>query len=113
MITAEDITIKMTEGDFGIVLPIEIEAETELTADDGFSIKIFKDINTEPLITKTYSGIKNNTIDFKLIEEDSLKLKVGTYKYDLDWYQEGSFLANIIAKASFKVQEKAGLVNED
>lgn len=110
MIIIENTTIKMTEGDFGIVLPIEIETETELIASDSFSIKIFKDINTEPLITKTYSDIKNNTIDFKLTEEDSLKLKVGSYKYDLDWYQEGNFLQNIIAKANFKILEKAGVV---
>jgi hypothetical protein len=46
MITAEDTVIKMTEGDFGVALPIEISVE-QLTADDVFSIKIFKSINTE------------------------------------------------------------------
>ncbi len=112
MITAEDTEIKMTEGDFGVALPIEISVE-QLTADDVFSIKIFKSINTEPLIIKEYSNIKDNIIEFKLTKEDSLKLSVGKYKYDLDWYQGESFLENIIAKENFIVEEKAGVVNEN
>ena len=98
---------KMTEGDFGVALPIEISVE-QLTADDVFSIKIFKSINTEPLIIKEYSNIKDNIIEFKLTKEDSLKLSVGKYKYDLDWYQGNKFLGNLIANARFKVLEKAG-----
>ena len=63
MITAEDTIIKMTEENFGVALPIEISVE-QLTADDVFSIKIFKSINTEPLIIKEYSNIKDNIIKF-------------------------------------------------
>ena len=103
----DDTTIGMIEDDFGIVLPIEIEG-IEITTEDQFSIKIFKNINEEPIITKTYSNIFDNTINFELTKEESQLLKKGSYYYDLDWYQENKFLGNLIAKARFKVLEKAG-----
>ena len=103
----DDTTIGMIEGDFGIVLPIEIEG-IEITTEDQFSIKIFKNINEEPIITKTYSNISDNTIEFELTKEESQLLKKGYYYYDLDWYQVNKFLGNLIANARFKVLEKAG-----
>lgn len=103
----DDTTIGMIEGDFGIVLPIEIEG-IEITTEDQFSIKIFKNINEEPIITKTYSNISDNTINFELTKEESQLLKKGYYYYDLDWYQGNKFLGNLIANARFKVLEKAG-----
>lgn len=111
MLRSEDLKIKMVEGDYGIVLPIIITAESELTQDDKFSIKIYKEINGEPLISKEYSDIKNNTIEFKLTEEESLQLPVGQYYYDLDWYQDNSFLSNLLKMKKFIVEEKAGAVN--
>ena len=108
MFEVEDTKISMTERDFGIVLPIELELNSEITSKDNFSIKIFKKINEEPIIEKTYSNIIENTINFQLTEEESKLLEVGSYYYDIDWYQENSFLNNIIAKAKFKVSEKAG-----
>lgn len=113
MITAFDTTIKMTEGDYGVTLPIEILTEQELTANDKFSIKIFKEINQEPVVVKKYSNISNNTIEFKLTKEESQKLIVGKYFYDLDWYQENTFLENIIAKEKLIIMEKAGKEDEN
>lgn len=106
--------ITMTEGDFGITLPIELETEDEetITSDDSFVLNIFKEINSEPLVSKTYSNIQNNTIEFSLTEEESLLLPVGCYYYDLDWYQNNSFMCNLVPKESFRVVEKAGAVNE-
>lgn len=106
----DDTTIGMIEGDFGIVLPIELDLDGEMiTANDEFSIKIFKKINEEPTITKNYSNVSDNTINFELTEEESKLLEVGLYYYDIDWYQGKSFLNNIVAKARFKVLEKAGV----
>lgn len=106
--------LEMIEGDFGIILPITLETESEetITAIDSFSIKIFSEINTTPLITKTYTNIQNNTIEFELTESESALLHVGTYYYDLDWFQGQNFLGNLIAGASLSVREKAGVVNE-
>ena len=103
----DDTTIGMVEGDFGIVLPIEIEG-AELSSNDQISINIFDRTSEEPLITKTFNNITNNTIDFKLTKEESQLLKVGTYYYDIDWFQGENFLGNITAKAKFKVLDKAG-----
>ena len=107
--------ITFIEGDWGIILPIELEPEDDetITNNDSFIIKIFTKINGEPLITKTYSNIENNTIEFQLTKEESSLLPVGTYRYDLDWYQNNSFLCNLIPKQIIHVREKAGVVNED
>ena len=106
--------ITMIEGDFGIVLPIQLEVEDDetITDDDCFVVKIFKEINTEPLLIKNYSNIQNNTIEFNLTKEESSLLNVDEYYYDLDWYQNNTFLCNVIAKQTFIVKEKAGAVNE-
>lgn len=103
----DETKIKMVEGDFGIVLPIEIEG-IEIAPEDIFSIKIFKDINEELIIEKTYDNVTNNTINFELTKENSEKLKVGRYYYDLDWYQGEKFLGNLVAKSTYTVIEKAG-----
>ena len=107
-------TLEMVEGDFGLTLPIELEVEDDetITSEDSFSIKIYQGINGQAIIEKSYSDIQDNTIDFELSKTESESLPVGTYYYDLDWYQGESFLGNIIARARFLVKEKAGVVNE-
>lgn len=108
MFIVEDGKISIIEGDFGIVLPIQLEMEDGITPDDCFAFKIYEKINEKPIVEKVYKNIKDNTIPLKLEENDSKLLKVGTYYYDLDWLQENSFLNNIIAKEKFQVKEKAG-----
>lgn len=100
-------TIGMVEGDFGIVLPIEIEG-IEISSNDQFAINIFEKVNENPILTKNYNNISNNAIEFKLTKEESKLLKVGSYYYDIDWFQGESFLINLTAKAKFKVLDKAG-----
>lgn len=101
--------ITMTEGDFGIVLPIEIDTDrTELTSNDKFVFKIFKEINSEAIIEKVFENITNNTIELSFTREESEKLEIGDYYYDLDWFQEDVFLSNILRKKKFKVNDKAG-----
>ena len=106
---SESLLIEMVEGDWGEELPLEIESESEITSSDNFIIEIFKDVRSrEPIITKKYSDIQNNTINFRLTQEESEKLKVGTYYYNLDWYKENSFLSNVIRSKMFKVIVMAG-----
>ncbi len=115
MLTISDrnpLEIEMVEGDYGITLPIIIETEDTLSASDRFVLKIFKKINGDPLISKDYSNIQNNTINFELTETESLSLPVGRYFYDLDWYQNDVFMCNLVAHESYVVNEKAGAVNE-
>lgn len=105
----ESLLIEMVEGDWGEELPLEIESESDLTKSDNFIVEIFKDVRSrEPIITKKYSDIQNNTINFRLTKEDTEKLKVGTYFYNIDWYKENSFLSNIVRSKMFKVIDKAG-----
>ena len=109
MFTEKDGAINMTEKDFGIILPIEIEIEgTNFSEHDKFSVKIFKKINDTPIISQEYENISDNTINFMLTKEESAKLEIGNYFLDIDWYQEGAFLGNIIKKQKFRVDEKAG-----
>lgn len=113
-IDEQDKKLEMIEGDFGLILPIELEVDDEetITPQDSFSIKIFKEINGQAIIEKNYSNLQDNTINFQLSKEESERLSAGRYFYDLDWYQGNIFLGNIIAKAYLTVREKAGVPNE-
>lgn len=99
-------TLQMTEGDWGIELPISIDG-VELTASDEVMVTIKTEKNGETVIIKNFANISENTINLSLTEEESALLGVGTYVYSLDWYQDGAFLCNIIPAASFKVVDKA------
>lgn len=111
MLTGDDKTlvIEMVEGDWGEILPLEIISDEEFTTADSFVIEIFKDITSiEPIITKKYSNIQGKSIDFSITEEESNRLKIGTYFYNIDWYKENSLLSNIVCSKMFKVINKAG-----
>ena len=99
-------SIKMTEGDYGIQLPIVISGAT-LTANDEIKLVIKSSINGTAIVEKTFTNISNNTVNLMLTEAESALLPVGSYVYLLDWYQDGAFLCNIIPWATFKVVEKA------
>lgn len=99
-------TLQMTEGDWGIELPISIDGVT-LTAGDEVMVTIKTDKNGETVLIKNYENISNNTVNLSLTEAESKLLKVGSYVYSLDWYQDGAFMCNIIPSAPFKVVDKA------
>lgn len=101
--------ITMTEGDYGVVLPISIGG-IELTCNDKFALKIFKEIDEEPILTKTFENIIDNTLELQFTEEESKLFEVGSYYYDLDWFQDDTFLSNILRARTFKVNDKAGKV---
>ena len=114
MITGNDesLLIEMVEGDYGLTLPITLNVDdTVFNSEDQFAIKIFKEVDGEPLVSKEYSNINNNTIEFSLTQEESNKLPKGRYYYDIDWFQGNSFLGNVVGKKVFKVLDKAGGVN--
>ena len=98
--------LKMTEGDFGVQLPITISGPT-FTQNDQIKFTLKNKNNGSVLITKTFSSITQNTINLELTESDSSALSVGVYVYTLDWYQDGAFLCNIIPSALFEVVDKA------
>lgn len=97
------ITLNMTEGDWGVKLPVTVTGVT-FTANDSVRIKIQRDKTT--IIEKEYTNITQNTFDLEFTEAESTLLPVGSYLYSLDWYQDGAFMCNIIPFAVFKVEDK-------
>ena len=98
------ITLNMTEGDWGVKLPVTVTGVT-FTANDSVRIKIQRDETT--IIEKEYTNITQNTFDLEFTEAESALLPVGSYLYSLDWYQDGAFMCNIIPISTFKVVDKA------
>ena len=98
--------LQMTEGDFGVRLPITITGPT-FTAADEVMLTIKTAVNGDTILTKTFDNISQNTVNLILTASESALLPVGSYVYSLDWYQSGQFLCNIIPTALFKVVEKA------
>lgn len=95
--------ITMTEGDYGVSLPIHF-------IDAGFessdSIKVTIMVDSETSIEKTYTEIVDDTIDFSLTESESKLLPVGFYLYSIEWYQDGVFKDCILEKSPFVVSER-------
>ena len=98
--------LQMCEGDFGLKLPIKINGVT-FTASDEAKLTIKKAVNGDTILTKTFTDITQNTVQFEITEADSVLLPVGCYAYSLDWYQGGNFMCNVIPSAIFKVVDKA------
>lgn len=98
------ITLNMTEGDWGVKLPVTVTGVT-FTANDSVRIKIQRDETI--IIEKEYTNITNNTFDLEFTEAESALLPVGSYLYSLDWYQDGAFMCNIIPSGVFLVGDKA------
>lgn len=97
--------IIMTEGDFGVSLPITINGLT-FEKDDVINMIIKAEKNGDECISKSFGNIENNTFNFSLTEEESKKLTPQRYVYILDWYRENSLLCNIIKDGVFAVEDK-------
>lgn len=106
MWSANMTNLTMTEGDYGIILPITVSGVT-LTAQDEIQITIKSQVNGTDMLVKTYGSIQNNTINFELTEEETALFPVGAYVYRMDWYQSGAFMCCLIECATFKVVDKA------
>lgn len=98
--------LAMTEGDWGVALPITVSGVT-ITSGDELVLTIKSARNGTTLVEKTFSDITNNTVNLELTEAESALLGVGRHVYSLDWYQDGAFLCNIIPLSEFRVVDKA------
>lgn len=98
--------IEMTQGDYGVQLPIAISGPT-LTSSDAVKFTLKDGAGGAIILEKTFTNISSNTINLELTAADTAKLQPRSYVYNLDWYQSGNFLCNIIGNASFKVVGKA------
>ena len=96
----------MTEDDFGIELPFEIQIDDHLGANDMVRIVIKDTVHGEDLIVKEFSQITGDTVRLVLTEQDSAKLPIGNYVYRLEWYQNGSFMGCLIDVGGLKVVKK-------
>ena len=98
--------LKMTEGDFGLKLPVTISGAT-FSNNDEVKLIIKDEKNGNTVITKTFDNITENTVDLEITEAETARLTVGSFVYSLDWYQDGAFMCNIIPCAALKVVDKA------
>ena len=98
--------ITMTEGDFGVALPITISGTT-FAASDTIKLTILTSVNGAEIIAKEFTNITQNTVALELTEAESALLPVGNYVYRLDWYNSGVFMCCVVEFANFKVVEKA------
>ena len=97
--------IIMTEGDYGLDLPIKIVGAT-LQSNDEIRMLIKTQRNGTVLLEKNFENIQNNTIDFSLTKEESSVFKPVNYVYVLDWYRDNEFLCNLVPDGTFKVEDK-------
>ena len=97
--------LKMTEGDYGVELPVTVHG-TELQLADQIKITIKNKTNGDVIISKTYGDFESNTFPFEITQEETALLPVGMYVYSLDWYQNNVFMCNIIPNALLRVVEK-------
>ena len=105
MWAVQGLTIQMAEGDYGIDLPVTISGTT-LTTSDTLKFVILTARNGRGILEKGYTP-ENNTVNLELTEEESALFPPKMYVYRLDWYQNGSFMCNIIPEGVFKVVDKA------
>ena len=104
--TASDSTlaISMTEGDFGIELPLIFEGIT-FSENDLLNFVIV--VGGTEVISKTYENIQENSISLVITEEETSLLPVGRHEYRLDWYQNDAFMCNLAPTGVFCVGKKA------
>ena len=98
--------ISMTEGDFGVQLPVTVSG-TSLTPADTLRFTFLDAPNGSVILSKSFSAISDNTVNLELAEAESALFTPGTYCYRLDWYQDGAFMCCLIPSATFKVVDKA------
>lgn len=113
MLIGKNKKISMTEGEFGIKLPITINGG-EIASDETIKFYIIN-LDGMAVLIKKFTGIQNNTFDLSFTKEESKKLKAGCYSYKIDWYKENIFNGTIIENAIFKVKENCckGILEED
>lgn len=99
-------SLSMAENDYGIQLPVTVNG-VDLGNQDSIKITIKDRINGTTVLEKEYTEFSKNTFNLELTEQESALFSVGAYVYSLDWFQNGSFMCNIVPSASFRVVDKA------
>lgn len=105
MFSASGKNIKMTEGDWGIMLPITVSGIT-FAPEDAMLFTLKNAVNGTTILTKTFENVTGGTINLSFTEEESALLTPRNYVYSLDWYQNGAFYCNVIPEAQFTVTDK-------
>ena len=93
--------IVMNKGDFGVILELEFDKSMPFSV----VVKIKKGNST--VITKTYSNVYGNSIEFALTENESSKLDVGEYTWNMYQYYDGNLKNTLVVNKSFIVKEGA------
>lgn len=96
----------MTEGDYGLILPVTINGIT-FAEYDKLKFTFKGSPNGTTILEKEYTDVADNSAEFELTAAESALFKPGNYVYTLDWYQENNFMCNIIQNGVFKVVDKA------
>lgn len=97
--------LQMTEGDYGLTLPITISG-TELSTADTIKLTIKRTRNGDTVFEKDMTPT-DNAVNFTITAAETALLSVGAYVYSLDWYQNGVFMCNLVPCATYKVVDKA------
>lgn len=106
LLTEDGANIAFVEGDYGIVLPIEVSG-IEISSDDSVKLTVLTEKNGTEKFNKDFTNIENNVVPISLTSEESSSLSAGKYVYNLDWYKDGTFQCNIVNGAILKVVDKA------
>lgn len=106
MLTGNGTQIEMCEGDYGVSVPVTVSGVT-LGASDSLKFTFKTNLNRDVILQKEYSSISQNKINLSFTEAESALFTPGSYVYSLDWYQNGSFMCNLVKVGSFVVGDKA------
>lgn len=94
--------IQMDEGDYGVALPFTVKGVT-LTALDCLRFLFMDGPSGEVIVQKDFSNIQQNKVNFAFTESESALFKAGSYFYDVEWYQDGSFQCKLVQNGIFRV----------
>jgi hypothetical protein len=96
--------LSMVEGDFGQPLIMNIVGGT-ITQEDVINFFVKNDAG-DIILSKDFTNVVDNKVHFVLTKEESDKLQVGNYIYNLDWFRDGVFMNNIKNNEIFQVKDK-------
>ena len=104
MIKYKNGKLSMVEGDFGQPLIMNIVGGT-IAQEDVINFFVKNDAG-DIILSKDFTNVVDNKVHFVLTKEESDKLQVGNYVYNLDWFRDGVFMNNIKNNEIFQVKDK-------
>lgn len=103
MLINKGITIEMDEGDYGVSLTYKLKGDVLSSDVIKLKIKNSEEVFIEKEFTNLIEKDGKTEFTFTISQEDSDKLKAGTYYYGIKQYRNDILLNTIIRKAEFKV----------